>query len=190
MCARTIKKKPFPAAQPPLVETTTPSAAGDNAAPIVSSLSPPVYVCALSTCPSPSATASFTSAACSLVLVSRFVPRPIRGTSVSPNFSFGTSIRTGLRSLRRARPVLRLVALGIPVRERQAGGASADRLRAREQVDDGDELAFAVSALSHGGSIAHRIRDVFEADTQPLWRPAALLGWRLPRTVAPRSHSS
>ena len=37
----------------------------------------------------PAATASFTKATCSGVLVSRFVPSPIRATSVSPSLSFG-----------------------------------------------------------------------------------------------------
>src|SRR5215218_1128395 len=126
---------------------------------MVSSLSPPVYVCAVSMCPSPAATASFTRATCSLVLVSRFVPRPIRGTSVSPNLSFGASIRTGLRSLLRRRAVVRLVALGITVGERQAGGASANRLRAREQVDDGHEPTLAVSAPICGHFKSRERRD-------------------------------
>lgn len=43
-------------------------------------------------------------------------------------------------------------------------------------MNDGHELAFAVSATSHSESIAHRIRDVFEADIQLLWRPAGLPG--------------
>jgi hypothetical protein len=129
--------------------------------------------------PSPAATASFASATCSLVLVSRFVPRPIRGTSVSPGHSFGASSPNRLRSLLRPRAVLRLAATGIPVGERQAGGATAHRLRARERVDDGHELALAVSAPSRAENIAHRIRDVFTARAQPSWQLVGLPRCRL-----------
>jgi hypothetical protein len=97
---------------------------------------------------------------------------------------FGASIRNGLSSLLRARAVLRLVPLGVPVGKRQAGGASARRLRTGEQADDRDELAIAISAPGHGENIADPVRGVFTAGAQPSWRPARLSRWRLAGSVA------
>src|SRR5437588_1714502 len=83
---RSTSGRPCPGWNPPLVATTTPSGKGARAAPIVCSLSPPVYRWAVSMKSIPAATASLTNASCSRVLVSRFVPSPIRPTSVSPSF--------------------------------------------------------------------------------------------------------
>src|SRR5215218_1854111 len=73
---------------PPFVATMQSSGIGERAAPMVSSLSPPTYVWAVSMTLTPAATASLTNAMCSGVFVSRFVPSPIRTTSVSPSLSF------------------------------------------------------------------------------------------------------
>jgi hypothetical protein len=54
---------------------------------MVSSLSPRVYEWALSMWLRPARTVSCRKAMCSLVFVSRFVPSPIRATSVSPILS-------------------------------------------------------------------------------------------------------
>src|SRR5947209_8827444 len=87
--ARRTSGRPRPApAYPPLVATTQPSGKGDRAAPIVSSLCPPVYRCAVSIIWIPLETAALTNSTCAGVCVSRLVPRPIRATSMSPNFSF------------------------------------------------------------------------------------------------------
>src|SRR5438445_1587612 len=83
---RSTSGRPCPGWNAPLVATTTPSGKGARAAPIVSSLSPPVYRWAVSMKSIPAATASLTNASCSGVFVSRFVPSPIRATSVSPSF--------------------------------------------------------------------------------------------------------
>src|SRR4029453_18402736 len=80
----TSGRAPF---QPPFVATTHPSGLGPRAVPIVSSLCPPAYVWAVSTSCTPAATASLMSSTCSGVFESRFVPSPIRATSLSPSLS-------------------------------------------------------------------------------------------------------
>src|SRR6266568_3797936 len=76
-----------PPLNPPLVATMTLSDMGESAAPIVSSLCPPVYRCAVSITCTPAATAALMSAMFVCVLVSRLVPRPIRATSAPANFT-------------------------------------------------------------------------------------------------------
>ena len=77
-----------PLAHPPFVATMHPSGIGERALPIVSSLSPPVYVCAVSMWRNPAATASTKSATPVGVFLSRFVPSPIRFTSTLPSNTF------------------------------------------------------------------------------------------------------
>src|SRR5919106_825816 len=86
----TSGRAPF---HPPLVATTQSSGTGESAAPIVSSLCPPVYVWAVSIRFTPAATACFTNVTCSGVFVSRFVPSPIPVTSVSPSLSFAVAFK-------------------------------------------------------------------------------------------------
>src|SRR2546421_5862385 len=82
------RPRPEPPPPPPFVATTQCSGSRESAIPIVCSLSPPVYVWAVSIIPTPAATASFTKATFAGVFLRRFVPSPMRATSVSPTFSF------------------------------------------------------------------------------------------------------
>ncbi len=59
---------------------------GESAAPIVSSLCPPVYRCAVSITCTPAATAALMNATFLDVFASRLVPMPMRATSVPANF--------------------------------------------------------------------------------------------------------
>src|SRR5947207_13045330 len=72
---------------PPLVATMTLSGMGESAAPIVSSLCPPVYRCAVSITCRPAATAALMNATFSRFSVSRLVPMPMRATSTPANFT-------------------------------------------------------------------------------------------------------
>src|SRR5438552_13128575 len=72
---------------PPLVATMTLSGMGESAAPIVSSLCPPVYRCAVSITRTPAATAALMNATFSRLSVSRLVPMPMRATSTPANFT-------------------------------------------------------------------------------------------------------
>src|SRR2546423_937668 len=72
---------------PPLVATTTLWGTGESDAPIVSSLCPPVYRCAVSISCTPAATAALMNSMLSRLFVSRLVPRPIRATSTPAKFT-------------------------------------------------------------------------------------------------------
>src|SRR6266567_1313090 len=86
--ARRTSGRPRPGPpNPPLVATMQPSGNGERASAIVSSLCPPVYKWAVSIICTPAATAALTNATLSRVFVSRFVPKPIRATSMSPSFT-------------------------------------------------------------------------------------------------------
>src|SRR5438093_12927223 len=76
-----------PPLNPPLVATMTLSGMGESAAPIVSSLCPPVYRCAVSITCTPAAIAALMNAMFVCVFVSRLVPRPIRAISTPANFT-------------------------------------------------------------------------------------------------------
>src|SRR5690348_5415948 len=64
-----------------------PSGTGDSASPMVCSLWPPVYRCAVSIICTPAAAAALMNATFSRVWVSRLVPSPMRLTSTSPTFT-------------------------------------------------------------------------------------------------------
>ena len=81
--SRSACGRPLP--RPPLVATMQLPGMGESASPIVSSLCPPVYVCAVSIICTPAATAALISSTPPRVFASRFVPSPMRATSVSPN---------------------------------------------------------------------------------------------------------
>src|SRR5207302_2139115 len=81
--SRSACGRPLP--RPPSVATMQLPGMGESASPIVSSLCPPVYVCAVSIICTPAATAALISSTPPRVFASRFVPSPMRATSVSPN---------------------------------------------------------------------------------------------------------
>src|SRR5438477_1633507 len=83
---------------PPFVATMQFVGVGESAAPIVSSLCPPVYECAVSIICTPAATAALIKATLSGVFVSWFVPSPIRAASMSPTFIEFSSMMAGSRS--------------------------------------------------------------------------------------------
>src|SRR5205809_6493127 len=72
---------------PPLVAAMPLSGMGESAAPIFSSLCPPVYRCAVSITCRPAATAALMNATFSRFSVSRLVPMPMRATSTAAHFT-------------------------------------------------------------------------------------------------------
>src|SRR5205085_3989132 len=140
-----------------------------------SSLSPPVYVWAVSTTSTPAATAAFTNATFSGVFLRRLVPSPIRVTSVSPSLSIRSSwlMVLGPRRDGNNRPVRRLAVLVV--------SAAAVGLLPAADADSGTAPVIAFVSDQSGdyelwtvrldGSGLRRLTHSKGQDETPAWSP-------------------